>query len=93
MSIFLRNARPGDRQEVFDVEKKATPGLTYLPAVFDAFATDEAGEFISRGRRRSTCRLREIYASAGRLGLAGNPARDPRKAGARNRHTVLPTLP
>ncbi len=46
MSIFLRNARPGDRQEVFDVEKKATPGLTYLPAVFDAFATDEAGEFI-----------------------------------------------
>lgn len=46
MSIILRRAQPRDRQKVLEVEKKSTPGLTYLPYVFDQFITDEYGEFI-----------------------------------------------
>ena len=46
MSILLRSALPKDRQQVLEVEKKATPGLTYLPHVFDQFVADEAGEFV-----------------------------------------------
>ncbi len=46
MSIVLRPALPKDRQQVLEVEKKATPGLTYLPHVFDQFVADETGEFI-----------------------------------------------
>jgi ribosomal protein S18 acetylase RimI-like enzyme len=46
MSIVLRSALPKDRQQVLEVEKKATPGLTYLPHVFDQFVADETGEFI-----------------------------------------------
>ena len=46
MSIVLRTALPKDRQQVLEVEKKATPGLTYLPHVFDQFVADETGEFI-----------------------------------------------
>lgn len=46
MSIRLRKARSEDRQAVLEVEKKATPGLVYLPFVFDLFLNDEEGEFI-----------------------------------------------
>lgn len=45
MPVTLRKARPEDRLDVFEVEKKSTPGLTYLPAVFDQFVSDEQGEF------------------------------------------------
>ncbi len=46
MPVTLRKARSEDRPAVFEVEKKATPGLCYLPYVFDAFVSDEQGEFI-----------------------------------------------
>jgi len=46
MTLTLRKARPEDRQHTFEIEKKATPGLSYLPYVFDQFVTDEQGEFI-----------------------------------------------
>ncbi|MBI9045260.1 MAG: GNAT family N-acetyltransferase [Anaerolineaceae bacterium] len=46
MSLIIRKAQPEDRQDLFDVEKKATPGLNYLPYVFDQFVADSQGEFI-----------------------------------------------
>ncbi len=46
MTLKLRKARPEDRQRTFEIEKQATPGLSYLPYVFDQFVTDEQGEFI-----------------------------------------------
>ncbi|HPH96106.1 MAG TPA: GNAT family N-acetyltransferase [Anaerolineaceae bacterium] len=46
MPFILRRARPEDRQSIYDVEKSATPGLIYLPFVFDEFLADETGAFI-----------------------------------------------
>lgn len=46
MPFILRRARPEDRENVYEVEKSATPGLIYLPHVFDDFVADEVGELI-----------------------------------------------
>lgn len=46
MSLIIRKAKLSDRQGLFVVEKKSTPGLSYLPHVFDQFVNDDQGEFI-----------------------------------------------
>lgn len=46
MSLIIRRARPEDRQKIFNLEEKATPGLIYLPFVFDHFIRDEEGDFL-----------------------------------------------
>lgn len=46
MSIVIRKVQPEDRQSIFEIEKKATPGLSYLPFVFEQFTADEEGEFL-----------------------------------------------
>jgi Cys-tRNA(Pro)/Cys-tRNA(Cys) deacylase len=43
--IFLRRARPGDREKAIWVESKSTPNLSYVPDVFDMFVSDDVGEF------------------------------------------------
>lgn len=45
MKIVLRKARDEDLGKLVEVESKATPGLQYIPNVFDAFIADEIGEF------------------------------------------------
>jgi len=44
--IIVRNARPTDRAAILAVEAKATPGLRYVPAVFDLFMADARGGFL-----------------------------------------------
>ena len=43
-STLIRPARPEDRSQICEVEKKSTPGLIYLPEVFDMFVADAEGE-------------------------------------------------
>lgn len=45
-TIFLRPATASDRAAVLQVEKKSTPGLQYLPSVYEMFLNDPHGEFI-----------------------------------------------
>ena len=45
MKILLRKARHDDLDELVDVEAQATPGLQYIPNVFDEFIADDIGEF------------------------------------------------
>ncbi len=44
--IAVRPAVESDREQVFAVEAKSTPGLRYLPHVFEQFLADERGEFL-----------------------------------------------
>lgn len=46
MDISIRKAREDDRDAVIAVEQKATPGLSYVPQVFDMFLSDKSGEFL-----------------------------------------------
>lgn len=43
--IVLRKVRPADRDALIRVERGATPGLSYVPNVFDQFLADERGDF------------------------------------------------
>ncbi len=45
-TIVIRPATPADRAAVIVVEAKSTPGLQYLPQVFDQFVADPDGEFM-----------------------------------------------
>lgn len=47
MDIVIRGVRPEDRPQILDVEQKSTPGLMYLPHVFDQFLDDREGEFLA----------------------------------------------
>ncbi|MCJ7622744.1 MAG: GNAT family N-acetyltransferase, partial [Anaerolineaceae bacterium] len=46
VEIVVRRARNDDREQVFEVESKSTPRLSYVPKVFDMFLSDETGEFL-----------------------------------------------
>jgi ribosomal protein S18 acetylase RimI-like enzyme len=46
MDIVLRKARKTDLEKLVEVEHGSTPGLSYVPDVFDEFVSDEVGEFI-----------------------------------------------
>lgn len=46
MSLVLRHAVPSDREQLEIVEAGATPGLRYLPLVFDDFVADATGAFL-----------------------------------------------
>ncbi|MBN2334489.1 GNAT family N-acetyltransferase [Candidatus Bathyarchaeota archaeon] len=43
--ITLRKARPEDKDKVVWVESKSTPGLSYVPHVWDMFIGDEEGDW------------------------------------------------
>ncbi|MGB1252052.1 MAG: GNAT family N-acetyltransferase, partial [Candidatus Promineifilaceae bacterium] len=43
--ITLRKATRADRQQILAVERQSTPGLQYLPYVFEMFLADKRGEF------------------------------------------------
>lgn len=43
--ITIRKATSADRTQVLQVEKLSTPGLQYLPHVYELFLSDERGEF------------------------------------------------
>ena len=45
-TIVIRPATPADRPAVIVVEAKSTPGLQYLPQVFDQFVAEPHGEFM-----------------------------------------------
>lgn len=45
MKIVLRRARHIDLDRLVEIESKATPGLRYIPNVFDEFIADGIGEF------------------------------------------------
>ena len=45
MNISLRQVELEDKEAVMAVEAKSTPGLRYVPHVFDIFRSDERGEF------------------------------------------------
>jgi GNAT superfamily N-acetyltransferase len=46
LEIVVRPAVAADREAIFAVEAKATPGLRYVPHVFDQFLQDERGAFL-----------------------------------------------
>jgi len=43
--INLRKVHPGDLDALIAVERGATPGLSYVPNVFEMFLSDEDGDF------------------------------------------------
>jgi ribosomal protein S18 acetylase RimI-like enzyme len=43
--IVVRQAGLADRDAILAVERKSTPGLQYLPQVFEQFLADQRGEF------------------------------------------------
>jgi len=46
MQITLRKARTPDLEKLIEVERGATPELSYIPNVFSQFVSDAQGEFI-----------------------------------------------
>lgn len=46
MNLTIRAAESTDRAAIFAVERAATPGLIYLPRVFDQFAADANGPLL-----------------------------------------------
>lgn len=44
-TIKLRKATQADRERVLQVERESTPGLQYLPFVYEQFLANERGEF------------------------------------------------
>lgn len=47
MTITVRTTEPTDREMLIHVESLSTPGLSYVPNVFDIFLTDPRGEFLT----------------------------------------------
>lgn len=47
MDIIIRGVRAEDRAQILEVERKSTPGLVYLPHVFEQFLNDAEGEFLA----------------------------------------------